>query len=404
MYQQSFEDIERRNSLAVQPGRTAFIDESGNFGFNFESKGSIEGGGPSLFYIVCAVVVKNENITDLEVKADQIRQNNGFQTGEMKSNLIGNNHRRRVKILNELQMLDFSLIVLIADKQKFYQNSPLTNYKDSFIKFLHQKLYEEMYAAYPKLKIVEDEYGLSEFQNGYRNYVCAHRPQPNLFNEYDFEYVNSKRSPLVQIADIIAGSAMQHLSDSGAPDILRIFQSRIRGIVNFPNTHPPYFAGAGADNSFDENIYALSDHCATKYIEYHKNIDDEDERMRVLFLRHLLFVVRNISARKYICSGDIIKVLSDFSDSKVSQNYLFRKIIAPLRDAGVLIASSSHGYKIPTCINDIYSYVNQTTGNVGPMLSRVGKCRELILKQTDGTLDILDDRALTQYKRYFGDY
>ena len=30
MYQLSIEDIERRNSLALQPGRTAFIDECGN--------------------------------------------------------------------------------------------------------------------------------------------------------------------------------------------------------------------------------------------------------------------------------------------------------------------------------------------------------------------------------------
>ena len=178
--------------------------------------------------------MKNENITALEVEADKIRQSNGFQTGEMKSSLIGNNHRRRIKILTELLNLDFSLVILIADKQKFYRDSPLTNYKDSFIKFLHQKLYEEMYAAYPKLKIVEDEYGLSEFQSGYREYVCAHRPQPNLLNEYDFDYVNSKHSPIVQIADIVAGSVMQHLLDNNALDVLRIFQSRIRGVVNFP--------------------------------------------------------------------------------------------------------------------------------------------------------------------------
>lgn len=354
MYQLSIEDIERRNSLALQPGRTAFIDECGNFGFDFEAKRTYEAGGPSLYYIVCAVVVKNENITALEVEADKIRQSNGFQTGEMKSSLIGNNHRRRIKILTELLNLDFSLIILIADKQKFYRDSPLTNYKDSFIKFLHQKLYEEMYAAYPKLKIVEDEYGLSEFQSGYREYVCAHRPQLNLLNEYDFDYVNSKYSPIVQIADIIAGSVMQRLLDNNAPDVLKIFQSRIRGLVNFPSTYPPYFAGVGVDKSFDENIYALADHCATQYIDSHKDTDDEDTRMRVLFLKHLLFVVRNFNPNKYVSSGEIIKALSDLSDRKVRRDYLYRKIIAPLRDAGVIIASCSHGYKIPTCIDDIY--------------------------------------------------
>jgi hypothetical protein len=404
MYQLTIEDIERSNSLAIQPGRTAFIDECGNFGFDFEAKETSEAGGPSLYYIVCAVVVKNENIRALEIEANKIRQNNGFQTGEMKSSLIGNNHRRRIKILTELLNHDFSLVMLIADKQKFYRDSPLTNYKESFVKYLHQKLYNEMYAAYPKLKIVEDEYGLSEFQKGYREYVCANRPQFNLLNEYDFDYVNSKHSPIVQIADIIAGSTMQHLLDNKAPNVLKIFQGKIRGLVNFPSTYPSLLAGIRADKSFDENIYALADHCATQYIDSHIDTDDTDTRMRVLFLKHLLWVVRYINPHKYISSGEIIKVLSDLSDSKVHRNYLYRKIIAPLRDAGVIIASCSHGYKIPTCIDDIYAYANQTNGIVGPMLNRVQKCRQLILFHTDGSLDIFDDPALKKYKRYFGDY
>jgi hypothetical protein len=107
---------------------------------------------------------------------------------------------------------------------------------------------------------------------------------------------------------------------------------------------------------------------------------------------------------KYISSGEIIRVLSDLSNSRVRRDYLYRKIVAPLRDAGVIIASCSHGYKIPTCIEDIYLYINQTTGVVGPMLSRVEKCRQLILAQTDGSLDVLNDPALKKYKRYFGDY
>ncbi len=397
MYQLSFEDIERSNSLALQPGRTAFIDECGNFGFDFEKEGT------SLYYVVCAVIVKNDQIGQLETAVNELCRKY-FGNGEMKSSSIGKDHNRRAKICTELLKLDFSLIILIADKQAFFRDSPLTNYKDSFIKFLHQKLYDEMYAVYPKLKIVEDEYGSSEFQSGYRDYVCAHRPQLNLLNEYDFDYINSKHSPIVQIADVVAGSVMQHLLDNNALDVLRIFQSRIRGVVNFPSTYPPCFVGTGTDNSFDENIYALADHCAMHYIDSHKGTDDEDTRMRVLFLRHLLFVVRNINSNKYVSSGEIIKVLSDLSDRKVRRDYLYRKIIAPLRDAGVIIASCSHGYKIPTCIDDIYTYVNQTNGIVGPMLNRVEKCRQLILSQTDGSLDIFDDPALKKYKRYFGDY
>jgi hypothetical protein len=397
MNQLTFDDIYRSKSLSLQPGRTAFVDECGNFGFDFSKEGT------SLFYIVCAVIVKNNQIEVLENAINKISRNY-FGGGEMKSSHIAQNNGRRAKVCAELLMLDFSLIILIADKQAFFRDSPLTDYKDPFVKFLHRSLYNVMYSAYPKLKIVEDEYGSSEFQKSYREYVISHRPEINLLNEYDFDYIDSKQSPLVQVADIIVGSIMQHFIDNNAPDILRLFQGMIRGIINFPSMYSPYFAGGNVDNRFDEKIYALADHCSMNYIDSHHDINDEDVRLRVLFLRHLLFVVRNVNASKFVSSSEIIRVLSDLSDNKVRRDYLYRRIIAPLRDAGVIIASSSQGYQIPICIDDIFLYANQTNGIVGPMLSRVQKCRELILMQTDGSLDIFNDPALVKYKRYFGDY
>ena len=92
------------------------------------------------------------------------------------------------------------------------------------------------------------------------------------------------------------------------------------------------------------------------------------------------------------------------SDSKVTKDFLYRRIVAKLRDEGVLIASSSHGYKIPTCVKDILTYIEQTDTIVSPMLSRIGKCRTLIKKSTDGKLDVLDSKQFSGYKRYFGDY
>ena len=35
----------------------------------------------------------------------------------------------------------------------------------------YQKLYNSMYSCYPKLKIIEDEFGNSEFQQGYKTYI-----------------------------------------------------------------------------------------------------------------------------------------------------------------------------------------------------------------------------------------
>ena len=176
-YQLTIDDIQHAEYIANQPGRSAFIDECGSFGFDFTKSGT------SKYYVVCAVIVDNENIPFIENRISEMRHNY-FSGTEMKSSGIGANHKRRVKILTDLLLLDFQLIIMIADKQKFYEGSPLTEYKPVFKKFLNQRLYESMYCAYPKLKIIEDEYGTKEFQQGYRKYVETHRPVTNLFNEY----------------------------------------------------------------------------------------------------------------------------------------------------------------------------------------------------------------------------
>jgi hypothetical protein len=395
--QLTFDDIERINSLASQPGRTAFIGECGNFGFDFEAHGT------SSHYIICAVIVKNEDVHKMEQQVEEIRKSN-FGTGDISSSLIDGNHAKRGKVLSELLQMNFSLIILIADKHRFVQDSPLSNYKSSFVKFLHQKLYESMYSVYPKLKIVEETDGASEFQEGYRKYIEEHRPSFDLLDEYDFDYTDSWKSNIIQMAGFIAGSVLQHIIDPASRDVLRMFQGSLRDVITFPRQPAAFTSGTHAESSFDDQIYFLADQRAAHFIETHKDSEEDEVRLRILFLRHLLFVARNINKTTFIHSSEITRHLSESSMKRVSQNYLYRKIIAPLRDADVLIASSAHGYKIPTSVKDIYTYINQTSGIVNPMLNRIEKCRKLISKQTDGALDILNDPALTKYKRYFGDY
>lgn len=395
--QLTFDDIERINSLASQPGRTAFIGECGNFGFDFEAHGT------SSHYIICAVIVKNEDVHKMEQQVEEIRKSN-FGTGDISSSLMDGNHAKRGKVLSELLQMNFSLIILIADKHRFVQDSPLSNYKSSFVKFLHQKLYESMYSVYPKLKIVEETDGASEFQEGYRKYIEEHRPSFDLLDEYDFDYTDSWKSNIIQMAGFIAGSVLQHIIDPASRDVLRMFQGSLRDVITFPRQPAAFTSGTHAESSFDDQIYFLADQRAAHFIETHKDSEEDEVRLRILFLRHLLFVARNINKTTFIHSSEITRHLSESSMKRVSQNYLYRKIIAPLRDADVMIASSAHGYKIPTSVKDIYTYINQTSGIVNPMLNRIEKCRKLISKQTDGALDILNDPALTKYKRYFGDY
>ncbi|HIX05731.1 MAG TPA: DUF3800 domain-containing protein [Candidatus Fournierella pullicola] len=395
-YQLSMEDIENQKILQAVSDRTAYIDEYGSFGFDFSSTGA------SKYYILCAVIVENKDIDKLHSAVAEVKKNNGFDKAELKSSKIGNDYKRRNRILSQLLMINFRVILFIADKQAFIQGSPLTEYKKSFIKFLHQRLYNLLYHVYPKLKIIEDEIGTTEFQASFREYVQNNRPQMNLLNEYDFDYVDSKDELLVQLADMIGGSIGHSLNDGSAPNYLEMLKGKIIARDDFPNKTEPYWGTANpADYKYSKDVFTLAVKCASDFITKHENDTTDDRRAQVAFLQYLLFQVKNVSPTHYISSNQLVAVIREYLNHRITKNYLFRRVIAPLRDDGVIIASCSHGYKIPISVKDITTYLNQTHTIVSPMLHRVEVCRNLVLENTYGNFDILDDPAFIRYKKYF---
>ena len=327
---------------------------------------------------------------------------NGFAESEMKSSNIGKNDARRLKILTEILQLDFSVILLIADKKAFLESSPLTDYKESFVKHLHERLYDVMYAVYPKLAVYEDAFGSTEFQIGYRKYVEKNRPRRNLFNQYDFCFVDSKSSRLVQLADFIAGTIACEIEEKSKIKYLQILSGKTTICTRFPNYGTPYFAdptNAAAD--YNKAIFDLASQAAQSFIESNSKSEELETHLKVAALRHLLFIVHDVDARKYVSAIELTRLLSEYTGTKISRDFFYRKFIASLRDDGLVLASCSKGYKIPISHHDIIDYTNSTVGIVGPMLSRLGRCRSLILSCTEGDLDILDDLALLSYKKYY---
>ena len=395
-HQLTFDDLANQRAIQAQPNRTAFIDECGSFGFDFSNDGT------SKYYILCAVIVEDSKLSALHDSVNEVKNKNGFAGTEMKSSSIGSNNKRRSRIISQLLPIEFRVVVLIADKQEFINKSPLTEYKKSFIKFLHQRLYENLYHVYPKLKIIEDETGYTEFQESFKKYVANRRPEYNFFNQYDFDYCNSKDELLVQLADVVGGSINRSLIDPDAPNYIEMLKGKILLLDEFPSKKEPYWGAAKPeDYQYNPDIYALSVKCANDFIVKH-NADKSDEtRIQVAFLQYLLFYVQNISPTKYLYSNQIISVLHEYTAQRITRNYLYRRVIAPLRDDGVIIASSARGYKIPISVDDITIYLNSTHTVVSPMLHRIEICRNLILQQTGNSLDVLDDQAFLRYKKYF---
>lgn len=109
----------------------------------------------------------------------------------------------------------------------------------------------------------------------------------------------------------------------------------------------------------------------------------------------------NNDLRKYIPTKELRSHLA-YNGYEIANNRLFRKnIIGKLRDEGVIISSSSKGYKIPAKESELFDFVNHSLSMIMPMLKRIKKCCDSIKLGTIGKLDILQKEEYTELRKYF---
>ena len=393
-YQLTTEDIIYLDHISKQPNRIAYIDECGSFGFDWSKAGT------SRYYVLTAVVVEKDKVAKLHQDFDEIKRSNGFANQELKSSKVSDPRRKR--IMAQLLPLEFCLVIFISDKELYKKGTPLTEYKKTFIKNMNNRMHRMLYNAYPKLTILMDEFGYPEYQESFKKYVSEQRTQLNIFNEYDFDFVDSKDETLVQIADFIGGSIVKRLLDpDNQPNYLEMIKGKITALKKFPEQFEPFWGHVDPSTvKYDGTIFALSVKLARDFITQYAEDQSEERKAQIAVLEFLLFHVE-ISPTEYVYADKLVEHLSSFIERRPTKSFLFRRVIAPLRDHGVILASCNHGYKIPISVEDINTYLNQTTSTVGPMLSRMETCRQLILQGTDGTLDVFEDEAFIRYKRLF---
>ena len=124
----------------------AFCDEFGAFGFAFDKP------NVSTHFIITAIIVNENDLASLCNSVEAIRKKY-FQTGEMKSSHLKNNHTRIRKLLDDLIPLPFKIYYLVVDKRKIYEQSGL-RYKAPFYKFLNQMVYNALQVSFNQLTIV----------------------------------------------------------------------------------------------------------------------------------------------------------------------------------------------------------------------------------------------------------
>jgi len=205
----------------------AFADESGNNSFDFKSQGT--------HFVVAAIIVAEHNLKFLEHEIERIRKYY-FQTGEMKSSTIANNHQKRIKILNEVSQLPFITYAVVVNKQELWGEG--FKYKKSFYKYLNGLVYKELYYTYPKLILMVDEHGGNDYMKSFKSYV-QNNHMVNLFSGSEFEIVNSTNNILIQLADFMAGTIARCYDVTKISDFSNRFKEIIKPKIGCINEFPP---------------------------------------------------------------------------------------------------------------------------------------------------------------------
>lgn len=364
----------------------AFIDESGDALLNVES-------GASPYFVVVAVMVEPGEGSDASDRAESLRARH-FQTGEMKSSKIGSNKARRTRILSDISDLPFTAHVLLVDKSQIHRDGGL-RWKPSFLKYIHNQLYQRLFRAIPDLAVVADRHGYPEFMEGFERYV-REVSMPSLFSpDADFRFEDSAAQPLIQVADVLAGSIYNAAINGGREmsELLDLLAGKILTFLEWPPVVRPVPAETGSKTTDgDALIRRHSMNLAARYIEEMGSLDDEVARARVAVLRRLYFAAYWESDDRYVGTAELLQHLEASFGITMSPHLFRSTVIAPMRDEGVLLASGNRGYKLPTCADDIESFVAMAEAIIGPLLERINIAREEILTLTNGRIDLLEGR------------
>lgn len=367
----------------------AYLDECGGYGFNDSVLNQ------ERLFIVAAIIVKETDVESVNAALDIIRKEE-FGGQEIKSSNIKGNHHRRVRILNKVLRLPFNILCLIVDKKEILSDHGVRRSKKYFYEFLNQLIYNELRGAYPILHIVTDEVGNPEFAEEFRKYVRTHRKPVTLFDSEEFDVVNSKSVNAVQLADLIAGTLSyvyeEKKRESVPNDInyLRMIEKKLLRTTFFPKSYDAsLFEHSEGDDNYNQQIAQIAYRKAEQFIHNHSRSKDDFVTRQIFILKYLLFRFKYNSLRRYISTKELMSALLRAGYGQISEQAFRSKVIGSLRDKGVIISSSSKGYKLPSSEREIIDYYQHVSGVVLPMIHRLVLCSESLCLGSNNSLDYL---------------
>ncbi|SMF69225.1 Protein of unknown function [Alteromonadaceae bacterium Bs31] len=346
----------------------------------------------SKYFIVCAVIIDDNRFDSLKQEVEAIRKKY-FQTGEIKSSSVRDRdgHTRRIKILDSILELDFKFYAVAVEKDALKRDGGF-QYKRSFLKFINGLLYGQLFENYPSITVFADEHGGDEFKLSFQKYIEKNH-KPDLFWDSELNMVSSHDNVLVQLADFLVGTLAKVYESKSNPALLESYRALLKSkaldLKEWPTRHQAYFEPDKTSEEYDRFIHSHALSKAEIFIEKYRKFSDEETKLQVCVLSHLVFNSRLSSNDDYIATKGLLKHLESCGFIGVSEQAIRSQIVAKLRDKDVIIASCNRGYKIPSSYSDLFDFVERVNSLVLPLLERLNKARNSYNIASKGNVDLL---------------
>jgi hypothetical protein len=377
----------------MNKNKIVFIDESGDEG-NIKGKSSD-------YYVVLALIVAEEEYPQLLQHFKSVRAKRFQRPAEMKSETIGNDSVRRKEIINHITQKPFELFVLIVDKSKL--TSTGFCYAQSFVKYLHGRLYQNIMADLSFVQIKADNIKSKAFTNEIRSYIEKKNPK-TLFSDWSIEFLNSKDNECIQVCDVLSGTIRRCVEKRETPEDKGIYVSYIKErsyMEIFPYSEHKYLYEIVGDekSDYDIQIEKRAVEEAYRYINAQKDNSEREIQQQIHCMQILLSDYFINNGDNWVSTSLLeAKIGEEFNETIGDQK--LRGIIGGLRDNNVLIASKrTGGYKIPTCLTDLYEYLNTQNMMIAPMVSRIKRASDMVKRATNGNMNILEKQEFKNLKK-----
>lgn len=368
-----------------------FVDECGNLPL------SVEKSGTSNYFILTAVTIKQEHLSDIR-KAIQQLSEQFFSKAPIESKRVADNHNKRTRLLDALIAIpNWKYHALIVDKQKLDPNGGF-GFKRSFYKYFNRKLYEHLVNNSFSTSFTADEYGTSEFMAELKDYFQSRLSEGLLFalnGPPTISFSKCEIDCLLSLPDFIAGTWGKILEGSANNDVKKQWRAKISSstklirIQSWPQDIAEEFFHPESTGRYDTEIRSLSLSKAYGFI--HNNSDNFEESVKVQLdvLEYLLYRQIYDDSAEYVYAESIVNHLKSLGHIDITTDTLRYDVIAPLRNAGLFISSSRKGYKIALSEQDIVDFFQYSQHYILPLLSRVKKVSESMETASNGEIDLL---------------